>query len=351
MRQLWNQGALAVAASLAIVLADAGAVEARRGSEQIVIAHRGASGYLPEHTLPAYTLAYAMGADYIEPDLVMSGDGVLIALHDIHLEATTNVEEVFPDRARGDGRWYAADFTLAEIKTLAAHERANPDGSPVFPERFRIDSKGFVVPTLREVIELVQELNRITGCSVGIYPETKEPAFHDAGGLAMEEELLTILAEYGYEGRDAAVFIQSFDPNNLQEMRFVLGTELPLVQLISGGAEQDPLVTPEGIEFIATYADGIGPSKDRIEDEGGNSVDNNALVRMAHAQGLLVHPYTFRADALPPAYDDFEAELRRFYFQYGVDGLFTDHPNLAVEVAKPWFYGRSKIEEQRACKL
>jgi glycerophosphoryl diester phosphodiesterase len=351
MRQPRTNRALVFTLGAAIVLGGAGASEARRGSDQIVIAHRGASGYLPEHTLPAYTLAYAMGADYIEPDLVMSSDGVLIALHDIHLEATTNVEEVFPERARGDGRWYAADFTLAEIRTLEAHERANADGSPVFPERFRIDSKGFQVPTLREVIELVQELNRITGCSVGIYPETKDPAFHDAAELPMEEELLAILAEYGYEGRDAPVFIQSFDPNNLQELRFVLGTELPLVQLISGGAEQDALVTPEGIEFIATYADGIGPSKDRIEDEDGNSVDNNGLVRMAHAHGLLVHPYTFRADALPPAYDDFEEELRRFYFRYGVDGLFTDHPNLAVEVAKPWFYGHSKIKEQRSCRL
>jgi glycerophosphoryl diester phosphodiesterase len=350
-RQLRRRAALTFAVGAAIVLGNLGAAEARRDSDQIVIAHRGASGYLPEHTLPAYALAYAMGADYIEPDLVMTSDGVLIALHDIHLESTTTAEEVFPERARGDGRWYAADFTLAEIKTLEAHERANADGSPVFPERFRIDSKGFEVPTLREVVELVQELNRITGCTVGIYPETKEPAFHDAAGLPLEKELLAVLSEYGYEGRDALVFIQSFDPNNLQELRFSLGTDLPLVQLISDSSEQDPLVTPEGIEFIATYADGIGPSKSRIEDGDGNSVEDNALVRMAHAQGLRVHPYTFRADALPPAYDDFQEELRRFYFQYGVDGLFTDQPNLAVEVAKPWFYGRSKIKEQRACKL
>lgn len=317
-------GALALLSTLP--LATAAQADWRGGpsdrDDKLVIAHRGASGYLPEHTLPAYAMAYALGADYIEPDLVMTSDGELIALHDIHLEATTNVEELFPDRAReDDSRWYAADFTLAEIKTLAAHERANPDGSAVFPERFRVDSKGFQVPTLREVIELVQELNRITGCKVGIYPETKDPAFHDDEGLAFEETLLELLAEYGYEGRDALVFIQSFDPANLQEMRFVLGTDLPLVQLISGG--QAALTTDDGLDTIAGYADGIGPSKGLIEDDRG-------LVRRAHDRDLVVHPYTFRADAVGEGYDDIEEEMRTFYFRYGVDGLFTDHTDRAV---------------------
>ena len=193
---------------------------ASEGLKKIVIAHRGASGYLPEHTLEAYAMAYTMGADYIEPDLVMTRDGVLICLHDIHLERTTNVEVVFPGRARVDGRWYAADFTLEEIKMLNAHERARADGTPVFPERFRVDSKGCQVPTLVEVIEMVQELNRITSRSVGIYPETKDPAFHDAEGLSMEEPLLAVLSTYSYQGLDALVFIQSFDPTNLKEMRY-----------------------------------------------------------------------------------------------------------------------------------
>jgi len=304
-------------------------------ANKIVIAHRGASGYLPEHTLEAYAMAYTMGADYIEQDLVMTADGNLICLHDIHLERTTNVEEVFPDRARGDGRWYAADFTLAEIKQLNVHERANADGTPAFPDRFRIDSKGFRVPTLVEVIEMVQELNRIRGRSVGIYPETKSPAFHDAEGLSLEEPLLAILAGYGYQGLDALVFIQSFDPTNLKEMRFGLGTDLPLVQLISGSSGFDWLVTEEGLDDIATYANGIGPSKRRIEDADGNSIDKNALVKGAHARGLVVHPYTFRADSLPDQYRNLEQELRRFYFTYGVDGLFTDHADRAVRVIKP----------------
>ena len=280
-----------------------------------------------------------MGADYIEPDLVMTADGVLICPHDIHLERTTTVEEVFPGRARADGRWYAADFSLAEIKQLNVHERALSDGTPAFPDRFRIDSMGFRVPTFVELIEMVQELNRITGRSVGIYPETKSPAFHDAEGLSMEAPLLTVLADYGYQGPDALVFIQSFDPTNLKEMRFVLKTDLPLVQLISGGSGPggifDWMVTEEGLNDIATYANGIGPSKRRIEDADGRPVDKNALVKGAHARGLVVHPYTFRADALPAAYRNLAQELRRFYFTYGVDGIFTDHADRAVRVTKP----------------
>ncbi|UCD81132.1 MAG: glycerophosphodiester phosphodiesterase [Desulfobacterales bacterium] len=313
-------------------------------SKKIVIAHRGASGYLPEHTLEAYAMAYALGADYVEPDLVMTKDGILICLHDIHLERTTDVEQKFPERARPDGRWYPADFTLAEIKTLSVHERANADGSPAFPNRFRIDSKGFQVPTFVELVEMVLELNRITGRAVGIYPETKEPSFHDAEGLPMEESLLDTLATYGYEGPHAKVFIQSFDPNNLKEMRFVLETDLPLVQLISGGSGPggiyDWLVTEEGLDDIATYANGLGPSKTRIEDATGNPVDRNALVRGAHARGLVVHPYTFRADSFPAHYKYFEQELRRFYFRYGVDGLFTDHTDKAVRVMKPAYRKR-----------
>ena len=312
---------------------------ATKGLKKIVIAHRGASGYLPEHTLEAYSMAYTMGADYIEPDLVMTKDGVLICLHDIHLERTTNVEFVFPGGARPDGRWYAADFTLAEIKMLSVHERANADGTPVFPDRFRVDSKGFQVPTFVEVIEMVQELNEMTGRSVGIYPETKEPAFHDAEGLSMEEPLLAILSSYLYQGIAALVFIQSFDPTNLKEMRFDLGTDLPLVQLISGGSGPggifDWMVTEEGLDDIATYANGIGPSKSRIEDADGMPVNKNALVKGAHARGLVVHPYTFRADLLPSHYRNLEQELHRFYFTYGVDGLFTDHADRAVRVVKP----------------
>lgn len=297
---------------------------------KIVIAHRGASGYLPEHTLPAYAMAYTLGADYIEPDLVMTADARLICLHDIHLESTTDVEQQFPDRARADGRWYAADFTLDEIGQLNATERTRPDGTRVFPGRFKAEAKGFKVPTFVSVIELVQSLNRETGRDVGIYPETKDPVFHDNEGLPIERVLLDTLTEYGYAGRDARVFVQSFDAANLKEMRHVMHSDLPQIQLIEDSGETfDAMVTPAGLDEIATYADGIGPDKNRIADTDG------ALVTLAHQRGLKVHPYTFRADQLPDGTRRLEDELRRYYFQYDVDGLFTDFTDIAVGILRP----------------
>ncbi|GAB3672656.1 glycerophosphodiester phosphodiesterase [Salinisphaera aquimarina] len=303
--------------------------------DKIVIAHRGASGYLPEHTLPAYAMAYALGADFIEPDVVMTADERLICLHDIHLESTTDVEQKFPDRARADGRWYAADFTLPEIETLAVTERTNPDGTRVFPGRFQAEANGFHVPTLRAVIEMVQSLNRETRRDVGIYPETKDPAFHDAEGLPLERKLLDTLAEYGYAGRDANVFVQSFDADNLKEMRSVMGSDLPQIQLIEGSGDAfDAMVTPDGLDEIATYADGIGPDKNRIADTDG------ALVSQAHQRGLKVHPYTFRADQLPAGTRRLEDELRLYYHRYDVDGLFTDFADIAVGVIHPGYRPR-----------
>ena len=191
---------------------------------KIVIAHRGASGYLPEHTLPAYALAHGMGADFIEPDLVLTRDGHLICLHDIYLEATTNVEQLFPDRARDDGRWYAADFTLDEIRRLQADERL--DG------RFPKGASRFAVPAFTEMIELVQGLNERTGRAVGIYPELKAPAWHRAEGLPMEKALLKVLGRYGYLEDGAPIFVQSFEEESLRRLR-ELGSELPQVFLMA----------------------------------------------------------------------------------------------------------------------
>lgn len=297
--------------------------------DRIVIAHRGASGYLPEHTLPAYAMAYALGADYIEPDVVMTADAQLICLHDIHLDATTDVTQVFPDRARDDGRWYAADFTLVEIQRLSAIERTGADGARVFPGRFNADARGFQVPTLAALIEMVAALNRQTGREVGIYPETKAPVFHDNENLPLEAALLEMLADHGYAGRDARVYIQSFGFDNLREMRDVFGSDLPMIQLVGDGAAYDAMVTPDGLDAIATYADGIGPDKARIAATDG------ALVTLAHQRGLKVHPYTFRADQLPAGDHRLEDELRRYYFEYGVDGLFTDFTDIAVEIVHP----------------
>ena len=298
-------------------------------TDKIVIAHRGASGYLPEHTLAGYAMAYALGADYIEPDLVSTRDGELICCHDIHLDRTTDVAMRYPTRARVDGRWYAADFTLSEVKTLLARERVDEQGSRVFPGRFDANAHGFTVPTFAELLDLVAALNRQTGRSVGVYPETKSPEFHGAEGLALEPALLALLAEYGYTGPDARVFIQSFSPTNLRLMRQEMRSELPMIQLIGDTELEANWITPAGLDAIASYANGIGPDKSWITARGG------ALVREAHARGLLVHPYTFRADQLGQGHADFASELAAFYFDYDVDGVFTDFCDIAVQVLKP----------------
>ncbi|MBI3118960.1 MAG: glycerophosphodiester phosphodiesterase [Candidatus Hydrogenedentes bacterium] len=300
-------------AFLTFLILVAGTVQAE---DKIIIAHRGASGYLPEHTLEAYALAYGLGADYIEPDLVMTKDHELIALHDLYLEPTTDVEEQAPDRKRENGRWYAADFTLAEIKALHVHERLK--------DRFPSGKSDFEVPTFQEVIELVQGLNAATGRDVGIYPEIKDPSFHRENNLPLEQKTLAVLDQFGFKGPEAKCFVQCFDPETLKRLRDEHHTVLPLIQLIGDDDVQDTLVSQEGLDVIAQYANGIGPDKKRIEQ-------NPQLVQWAHARKLLVHPYTFRKDQPGKGYENFEAELRQFYFTYDVDGLFTDHPDVAAK--------------------
>ncbi len=283
---------------------------------RIVIAHRGASGYLPEHTLPAYALAHGMGTDYIEPDLVLTRDGHLICLHDIHLQATTNVEQVFPDRAREDGRWYAADFTLEEIRRLQAEERLG--------NRFPRGRSRFAVPSFAEMIELVQGLNERTGRTVGIYPELKAPAWHRAEGLPMEEALLEIVERYGYRESGAPIFVQSFEEESLRRLR-ELGSELPQVFLMAEVQQYRRFLSAEGMAGVAAFADGIGPAKTMLERQP-------ELIDWARDAGLTVHPYTFRADQVPDRHDSHEAELERYLFELGVDGVFTDFPDRARAV-------------------
>ncbi len=319
---MWLGAALAMAAD-----------SPARQSEKVVIAHRGASAYLPEHTLEAYAMAYGQGAHYIEPDLVLTKDGVPIALHDITLDATTDVAEVFPGRTRPNGRHYAADFTLEEIKTLRVRERVRPGTNElVYPGRFPNTHAALVfrVPTLAELIELVQGLNHSTGRTVGIYPELKTPGWHAAEGHDFERALLDVLAKYGYRSKTDPVIIQSFEAASLLRLR-ELGGELRLVQLIGGGRAADAMVTAEGLDRIAAYADGIGPALGRLLDREGNAVDDNALVTGAHARGMVVHPWTLRADALPPYAPSFEWLVERLLFDLGADGAFTDHPDLMVK--------------------
>ena len=304
-----------------------------------IIAPRGASGYLPEHTLEAYALAYGMGADYIEQDVVLTKDGQAIILHDIHLDTVTDVAVKFPQRKREDGRWYAIDLTLAEIKSLSVHERSNHEtGKPVFADRFPKSKSSFVVPTLREAIELVQGLNRSTGRDVGIYPEIKKPKWHRNQDKDISKAVIEILTEYGYRDKTHNVFLQCFDPIELRRVREELNCGLKLVQLIGSNdwneasVDYNTLVTAEGLKTIAEYADGIGPwmpyiIQGRTDEERLDATD---LVSSAHKHDLIVHPFTFRADSLPNYAANFP-ELVRIFLNAGVDGIFTDQCDKARE--------------------
>ncbi|MCL1465024.1 glycerophosphodiester phosphodiesterase [Argonema galeatum] len=313
-------------------------------SRPIIIAHRGASGLRPEHTLAAYELAIDLGADFIEPDLVSTKDGVLIARHENEISSTTNVGEhpEFVNRKTTkliDGQtvsgWFAEDFTLAEIKTLRAKER--------LPFRDRAFDGQFPIPTLQEIIDLAKRKSAETGRTIGIYPETKHPTFFDAIGLSLEEPLVEILHANGYNKADDRIFIQSFETTNLKQLDKM--TNLPLIQLLSNtGKPYDLAITndvrtykdmtsPDELAKIAEYADGIGPDKRMIvpTDDNGILLQPTSLIQDAHAVGLLVHPYTFRNEAqyLAPDYNhDPEAEYEQF-FNLGVDGLFTDFPGTA----------------------
>ncbi|MCW3003105.1 MAG: glycerophosphoryl diester phosphodiesterase [Conexibacter sp.] len=338
------------------------------GGLPIVIGHRGSPAYRPEHTIESYTLAIEMGADYIEPDLVFTKDGQLVARHEPDIGATTNVADhpefagrrktvtidgtVFPDT------WFTFDFTLAELRTLRAKERL----PLVRPQNTAFDGL-FEIPIFQEVIDLAK------ANGVGIYPETKHPTFFGSLGFSFDAPLLGTLRRNGLDHPGAKVFIQSFEVGNLKRLRSQ--TPLPLIQLIDVtgapadlAAQGDPrtyddLVTPRGLAEIATYADGIGPDKSRIV--AGNTAGNplgspTTLVRDAHRVGLLLHPFTFRPENNFLASDfrvgnpsspeflhargDQPAELA-LYYRLGVDGLFADNPDTAVAVREKTF-GRTR---------
>ena len=272
-----------------------------------VIAHRGASGYLPEHTLAAYAMAYAQGADFIEPDLVLTRDGVLVTRHEPQLDETTDVADRFPERRAPDGHFYAADLTWAELSSLRTREYR----SGRFPEASRL----FPVPRFEEVVELVANLNAVTGCRVGLYPELKATAWHRERDLDPVAALRRTLAERPFDG---PLRIQSFEAPPLEELAADPIEGATLVQLVGDAA----LVTPEGLAAVAAYADGLGPAIGHLARarEAGDDI-----VARAHALGLEVDTWTLRADDLGPL-PDF-ASATRFVVDLGVDGIFTDHPD------------------------
>ena len=306
----------------------------------LIIAHRGASAYLPEHTLEAKALAYGLGADCLEQDVVATRDNELVVLHDIHLDRVTDVAQRFPDRQREDGRYYARDFDLRELRQLNLHERRGEDGrTAVYGRRFPTRSGHFRIASLREEIEMIQGLNRSMERHVAIYPEVKRPAWHRDEGVDVFVLLLKLLAEYGYRKRDDAAWLQCFDAAELKRARKDLGCELRQVQLLGenawGEADTDYglLKTPNGLRQVATYADGVGPWLGQLytlADIDGHPV-STGLVSAAHAAGLVVHPYTFRADDLAAGFGSFADMVRWFVSELGVDGLFTDFPDRARE--------------------
>jgi glycerophosphoryl diester phosphodiesterase len=370
-------GGAALIAVTAGLLAGRSDVQADRRPEPLVIGHRGASAYLPEHTLAAYQLAILQGADYIEPDLVSTKDGVLIARHEVNITDTTDVAERGEFAARRTTKvidgitetgWFADDFTLAEIRTLRARQRLD-----FRPQQF---NGLYRVPTFAEVIQLAKRWSRATGRTIGVYPETKHPTYHDGRGLSLEAPLVRTLEAAGWNRRSAPVFIQSFEVSNLKALN--RRSRVRLVQLIDandvrldGTIDSDhygpydlriagdtrtyaDLATPAGLAEIATYADGVGPWKRYIvgaratdADANGQADDVNGdgrvddadrtavptdFVEEAHRRGLFVHTWTFRNEArflLADYGDDPVQEYLQFYC-LGVDGLFADNPDTAI---------------------
>lgn len=285
-----------------LVLLSAGAA-----AQTTVIAHRGASGYLPEHTLAAYAYAHALGVDFVEPDLVMTRDGVLVARHEPMLDETTDVADRFPERRAADGHFYAADFDWEELQTLRT--------TAYRPGRFPADARLFGVPRFEEVIALVEGLDAARGCRTGLYPELKDVAWHEARGLDPVAALRSTLAARPFDG---PLRIQSFEVEPLQALAREPIEGAQLVQLVA----RAELVTPQGLEAVAGYADALGPALMHLEAarEAGDDI-----VARAHALGLLVDTWTLRADAHAP-FPTFDAAVAAA-LAHGVDGMFTDHPD------------------------
>jgi glycerophosphoryl diester phosphodiesterase len=349
--------ALALAGGASAVAAEPGAPAGNRDDARpLVLGHRGASAYRPEHTLASYELAARMGADYIEPDLVTTKDGVLVARHEPEIGSTTDVAAHPEFAARRTTKsldgvattgWFTEDFTLAELKTLRAKERI-----PDIRQENTIWNGRERVPTFQEVIDLAKRMSRELRREIGIYPETKHPTYFRKQGLPLEPALVQTLDRNGLNRPGAKVFVQSFEVSNLKALDRQL--RVPLIQLTSStGAPFDfvdtgdprtyaDLVTAAGLREIARYADGVGPEKIQVipRDAAGNLTTPTNLVRDAHAARLQVHPYTFRAENnFLPTNLRSSADLREYgnlfaeldaYFAAGIDGFFTDNADLGV---------------------
>ena len=298
----------------------------------IVIAHRGASGYLPEHTLAAKALAYGLGADFLEQDVVATRDSRLVVLHDLHLDDVSDVARHFPNRHRDDGRHYVIDFDLAELRALTLFERRAPGSSAAkYGSRFPAGTGLFGIATLEEELQLVRGLNASMGHAVGVYPEIKHPDWHRRHGVDLAKLVLNELRAFGYSGPQDPAFVQCFDAAELRRIKEGLGSELRLIQLVAPDAGHAELANAEGLSRVAAYAWGLGPHYSQLV-EGQGRPHASALAGDAHDAGLRVHAYTFRRDDLPVYARTLEELLGLFFTEIGVDGVFCDHPDIAVRV-------------------
>ena len=311
---------------------------AGRFGQPIVIAHRGAAGYLPEHTLVAKAYAHAQGADYLEQDVVLTRDDTPVVFHDLVLEEVTDVERLFPRRRRADGHWYVIDFDYAELAQLSVRERvAAATGTPAYATRFH-EQLSLRIRTLAEELTFIRGLNASTGRDTGVYTEVKSPAFHRASGRDLSRIVLATLAEFGYRSRRDRAWLQCFDAAELARIRGELGCELKLVQLVGENAwaeaatDYEALRSRDGLARVAGYADGIGPWIPQVVrwPGAGAAAQVSSLVADAHAAGLAVHPYTFRIDQLPEHAPDAAAVHHALFGAAGVDGLFTDFTDVTL---------------------
>jgi glycerophosphoryl diester phosphodiesterase len=293
-------------------------------AQPIIIAHRGASGYLPEHTLEAKAMAHSMGADFLEQDIVLTKDDVPVVMHDIYLDTISDVAQRFPDRHRANGRYYALDFTLAEIRQLRATERfSERTGKQIYPNRFPKGSGAFTIPTLEEELQLIQGLNRSTGRIAGIYPEIKQPHWHRSEGHDISPIVLAILRRYGYATKADPCYLQCFEFDEVKRLRNELGWQGRMVYLMGVFKKGETIESEKPtLAQIAKVADGIGPAI---------GINIALVTTQAHAAGLIVHPYTLRIDDLPKWTKSTDELLHTLLDEAKVDGLFTDFPDVAAK--------------------
>ncbi|CAF2528534.1 unnamed protein product [Rotaria sp. Silwood2] len=329
-------------------------VENVKSSSVVVIGHRGASGYLPEHTLPAKALAYGQGVDYLEQDVVLSKDNVPIVIHDIYLDEISNVASEYPTYNRSDDRFYVIDFTVAEIKKLRASERfSHETGRPIYSKRFPLNQSTFHLVTLAEELEFVAGLNKANidnNRQVGVYVEIKEPSFHrNENRSNFSEIVLDILRKYNYTKRTDKIFLQCFDFEELQRIRLQLKSDLKLVGLLTDNKYRSEYskidytywISDVGIEDMSTFVDGIGPHYTQLFEQG-NTLEPSKLYNDARKNNLFIHPYTFRSDVDLQPFGTFDIMLEFFIDKLKIDGLFTDHPDKVIR------YIESKREQFNA---